>query len=842
MIETNVEEQIDRAIKGRVEQRPFVDRLAAAWSEISQKFSDLVATATEVGKPAGPTSSPDNAARAAIAAVLAGPSDAPAPTRHLTARIQNVQRLLDAVSARIGRDTVNIGVIGSTKVGKSTLLRTVTGLPDSVIPTTQFNPTTASASRIYHTTNRPAAVLTLHTWESFRDTYLAPLHEAANLGAPPYQPSEFRSYQYPGAGSPKAGAASADDFLRRLAIAQSSFASYEHLLRRTHRTLEVGFDALRPYVAYPDKNGPDPMDVRPYHAVRDVQIDQRFPDVAATKLGLIDLPGAGEAGLDIDTQFVQRVRNEIDFLLMVKRGGTKSATYLTEDSYALRLADSARGGAGLEDFYAVVVNRDEKHDPTGDYFTNTLAEVRAVAKERRITVFDTDVYRHDDVATKLLRPVLEHLAATLARMDRANVELVVQEAEATVAEVVHFVEALSKQADRQLNGLPNQEHELRRLARDLHRNIGKSLNLLRDRYDALVRSGDADEPLTRGIGAAVQATTGWVDAGLGTGSTNAWFAHIEGPWVVGYRKATQDEYYRAKTTITHFFADVDDSLEESIRELWNQVADILRSHLTPNLVPLAPSGEQALKQLRDRADGQKTRTIHEALDQLLQLKVEYGSIVLRVTRPLIRAIDPDPAAARQATQRAVGKAVVDAVIDGAIDGAAAMLGAPVPAAGIARATYKWVTQPDGSQRRVADTPAMAPAAPLSPQAAAPPLDRTGASPSAPGGTQELFAELTGRIRDTVDQLQKKLADEAHTMVGALAAATDAFFESMIRTNDVEWEYESLCGPHRREIWPEEFDGGIPRFSADVSALQEQARILIGAATNLYEQRSTLRLA
>ena len=28
------------------------------------------------------------------------------------------------------------------------------------------------------------------------------------------------------------------------------------------------------------------------------------------------------------------------------------------------------------------------------------------------------------------------------------------------------------------------------------------------------------------------------------------------------------------------------------------------------------------------------------------------------------------------------------------------------------------------------------------------------------------------------------------MAGALAAATDAFFESMVRTNDVEWEYKS----------------------------------------------------
>ena len=107
-----------------------------------------------------------------------------------------------------------------------------------------------------------------------------------------------------------------------------------------------------------------------------------------------------------------------------------------------------------------------------------------------------------------------------------------------------------------------------------------NLNALRARYDGLVQSGDADEPLTRGINAAVQDASNWVDAGLGTGSTDAWFAHIEGPWVVGYREATQDEYYNAKAKITQCFADVDDSLEEAIHELWNQVADTCELHLT----------------------------------------------------------------------------------------------------------------------------------------------------------------------------------------------------------------------------------------------------------------------
>ena len=188
----------------------------------------LIAAAKDVGRPVGPTSSADAEARAAITGVITGAGGGPAPTRHLVERIQKVEACLTR-SAPGHRETVNIGVVGSTKVGKSTLLRTITGLPDTVIPTTRFNPTTASASRIYHTTGQPSAVLTLHTWESFRDSYLAPLHQAGGL-EPRRRGRRTSAATGIRPGSETAGAASSDDYLRRLAVAQSSFDSYEHLL------------------------------------------------------------------------------------------------------------------------------------------------------------------------------------------------------------------------------------------------------------------------------------------------------------------------------------------------------------------------------------------------------------------------------------------------------------------------------------------------------------------------------------------------------------------------------------------------------------------------------------
>ena len=822
MIELDVETRIAEALEGRHSQRGFVDELASTWTALVGRFEGLVAAmdaADRSSRDAAQAADSNMRVRETLMGFLQSRQDgAGSVVELLRARLEEARQQVDAVCARVRRDTVNMGVVGSTKAGKSTLLRTITGLPDSVIPSSQFNPTTAAPSRIYHVAGQQSASLEMHTWESFRDSYLRPLHKLAKLGRVPQTPSDFAGQSYPAVGSDSAGGAGADKYLSKLLIAQSSLASYERLLSGP-RIRTVDLSELRPYVSYPFAG--DPPNHRPYHAVRGTKILQQFPEVVAINLGLIDLPGAGESGLDVDRQFIQGLKNEIDLLLMVKRPSVNNAAFLEEDSYALELADSARSGVALDDFYLIVINRDEAHVLPG-YFENAVEEVSKEARRRGIRVVTPDVSKRDDVLQNLMKPALEHLAERLAEMDRAAVGAALDVANEVAGEVAHFADGVLKETDGLRDKLPDEEDAFRDRAKTLRDDIAGDLDDLKDRYDSAVAQGEADSALDKGIAAAVAAARDWASNGLGRGSRAQWLKELRGPFASGALEAKQEEYYRAKAKITDIFGEIDISLEAAVRRLWGEVADVLRRRLTEELVPDSPA---ALDSLNELARIRKARFLRAAVTQLSQLRINYGSIVLRVTRPIIRKISWENSPVGQSGSGRAG-GVLGTTTRFAVD-TAGMAVSGLPVASLVKEARE---ASSGSWWESTGRPT----------ATTPPSD-IGEVANAKRGAEGLYDELTAVIEQSISDLENALRIEARIMASVLAAAADQFLDTAILRNDTERDYENLCRPNQRTIWPGVFDGGAARFSADLSRIGEESRAVLDAVAKVSDLRSARRL-
>src|SRR5260370_34723611 len=162
---------------------------------------------------------------------------------------------------------------------------------------------------------------------------------------------------------------------------------------------------------------------------------------------LVDLPGAGEAGLDIDRQFLQDLKNEVDVLLQVKRPGPNDAYFGDADWEVLDLANEARMGVDKHDFVGVVVNTDPAHlEPA--YVSNAIEQTRKITDRNDLRLFVGDVASAAEVRERILGPVLQGLADRLAVMDHAAASAVLTRASDVAMRALALYDRLASQARR----------------------------------------------------------------------------------------------------------------------------------------------------------------------------------------------------------------------------------------------------------------------------------------------------------------------------------------------------------------------------------------------------------
>src|SRR3954452_1625682 len=403
------EARIARILDDRRRLLPGIRAETLRWRSVDEQLAGLAAAVEALR--AHPTTPPD--LRDALALPFAEAREGAA----------DAVRLLRVLEARFARDTVNIGVSGQARVGKSTLLQSVSGLGDDQVPTGQALPVTAVRSRIFHAPELRRATLRLHTFDTFVTDVVAPYHAELDIAGLPATPEDFRGWVYPKTQDVPADRPSWVTMLNRLRAMQASFPTYAHDLTGGERV--VPLEELRPWVAYPTNaqeqaaqgigQGPVP---RRYLAVRDVRIDCPFPHAQVRRLGIVDLPGLGEFAARADQHHVSGLQNEVDVVLLVKRPVEGMAYWGDADARALDLIDSARGFADRRDFVFLVVNTGDTAEALLTALRDHIrGQVNSGVPDQFFRVLECDAADTADVFAHVLAPVLDHLAARMPAMD-----------------------------------------------------------------------------------------------------------------------------------------------------------------------------------------------------------------------------------------------------------------------------------------------------------------------------------------------------------------------------------------------------------------------------------------
>jgi energy-coupling factor transporter ATP-binding protein EcfA2 len=834
-----IQASIAAALENRRGQREHIEQLHRTWLTLSGSIDTMLGAVTDASGRLGLGESLTPEQLTVTGEPRLEKSEA--EIRELRQAVSALAPDIEAINRRVHRETVNIGVIGRTQAGKSTLLRTITGLGPETIPSTDLNPTTAARSRMFHSPGRADADITLLTWPEFRDSYLEPLHRQAGRDDPvPASPDEFLHYPYTrlleahrGRRGDSESGLIEQKYLNRLCVAQESFDSYRDLLTGSERTLHIEqLRELRPYVAYPEND----KDLRrPYHAVRDVRIYCAFPGVDVENLVLVDLPGAGEAGLDIDRQFLRDLKNEVDVLLQIKRPTEGHAFFDETDWDVLRLADAARMGVAAADFVSVVINSDPSH-VTPAMLDNAAAKAREVVERNSLPLLVGNAADTAEVREDIFGPVLRGLAEHLAQMDLAAAGAVLTQARGLAERAINLADWLADMARRREERVPDEEKALRTEAKRLRNTIAKELSDLRSQYDLQVRDAEPVPEVSDSITMARDRLMKWADSGFGAGSHRHWLALIEPAMIADPGETRDDQCTLLRQELREEFSQVDGSLASAVGRLHQAVATILQTRLSTHLVP---EGASPLNALLATAQQHRLETLSAALEELIQFPTSYGSIFLRVGRPIVRQITPRHGQIPgEHGMSAPGEPGMSAPGEDQMGSRAAKVGRSLYAG--ARKGVTAAGTAGGHPAVVVGVAGAQVAAELAPIFAEWIWQEQITDDSADG----LHEVLYKAFRQAVERIDERMRDEAGRLTEVLAAVVDQFFDQFARSPGVEEEFARLCWPIRQVLWPATFDGRAAAVAAALrqvadaaSASGEAARAVLASASSADRRAS-----
>ncbi|MFD3524960.1 hypothetical protein [Streptomyces sp. NPDC058653] len=803
-------ERLDGVLRRRREQLPLVDAQIEQWHRIQGLIGELGDTAaggtpagrtavagTPVGGTAvGGTAVGSTAVGGTAAGGTAPASTAPAATpadegepaaalrrldvAEMARAARDCLEVLGTVRRRVSRATVNIGVSGRARNGKSTVLQSLSGLDDRQIPSGRGQPVTAVRSRIYHSSTDRGARLTMHTEASFLRDVIAPYHEELGLLPAPRDLAEFVRYRYPSVAD---GVEGPDQprlapILARVREAHEALDSYRGHLTGEARTVDL--TDIRAWVAYPDA-GSGPA-ARPYLAVKDAAITCAFPVEDVTALGLVDMPGLGELVPEAEAHHLEGLRNDVDFVIVVKRPTDTNAMWAEEDARALQLIGSVCTVADVRDFAAVLVNTGDCLPENVKALDDDLRErLNGLDSERGYWVILADGADRDTVRDQVLQPILEHLADALPRMDR----LVIEDAVAVCQDRRDRIESeLAAWSDAlRAAFVPTTTEQTIARAEELRAEVAASVQEWVDLLRVRAADDYEDTEFYERVAEVHRDVRAWVLDGFGEGG-DVWRERALSRFRVDRASLpfASGELNRVRVEMARRFSAVDDLLTRRRDEYWAGLV----TALGPRFALLAEEPARPGPS-RHQSALPSSRRVSKGVEEPRQPQ----DVLAALADILGNAPDPCPGLA----------GTLRSALDVRLDYRTRMLPR------LRRALGVLLPEPD-------DVSDKGPTSLLA-------VERTAA------GAELLFDRVTQLARQAAYDAHAVLAQEPGTTAQALFAYGEQFEDALVRSDSSAAEFRRLVGGFQDRVWPDDARG--PRAATE---RLRQVRSLLGELREL----------
>jgi len=341
----------------------------------------------------------------------------------IQSRIAEELAVLTKLEARFSRDTLNIGVVGRARQGKSRLLQSLTGLTAAEIPDGDRQHCTGVRSMIHHHPNvETYGEVWFHSERSFLDEVIAPYYDKLSfLGRKPITIQEFASNTLPALPEKDRGSAVIGAMYEHLSRYHQRFHEYRHLLQQSSPR-RITKDAIREYVAQDNLSG-DRIYFN-YLAVREVKIFCSFPNADVGQISLVDMPGLGDTGLGDEDRLVKTLGQEVDAVLFVRMPSAKGDFLGDVDVKLYDTARSALVDLPINLWSFMVFNRTGTGSKNGDNLLN-CQDLAGEMANKHINVVEcvTANCANGEEANEVLDRVLDYLVLKITALDKQYTSL-----------------------------------------------------------------------------------------------------------------------------------------------------------------------------------------------------------------------------------------------------------------------------------------------------------------------------------------------------------------------------------------------------------------------------------
>jgi hypothetical protein len=378
--------------------------------------------------------------------------------------ILNVKSSAVNLMNRFKRKTVNIGVAGKARQGKSTLLQSISGLSDTVIPTSDALPCTGAKSKIYHYEEKPYAKIDFYTKDAFLKEIIHPYFVQLNLPKPTSLDNFFEPVaEYNGSDNIDRNLEKA--IIGKLQFIYEAFPSFQNLLSEPSKKLDELGD-IADYVTQSERR-------TKYLAAKAANIYTKFPHSDITNLGLVDLPGL-EAAQGHERKLVDSLEHEVDAVIFVKLPSAKGTQYDKDDYKVIDLIDAAVKEVDLADWLFIALNRldDNSNEKQVQLLKDNPPETYS-----RANILIANCNNSANVEENIFSVVLRHLELNLEKIDTRSIEVLAKR-------IKSISENIENEISRSKEMLKPQTQD-RKMNREHHKLTNKFINEMKTKLNDL---------------------------------------------------------------------------------------------------------------------------------------------------------------------------------------------------------------------------------------------------------------------------------------------------------------------------------------------------------------------